>query len=372
MAFKMKIYAHKTTAMQNMLTAVSRGYVWHVSGVVDAARLEALEAKFADLYGTTATVPQRYHRKKIGEAGARFFAYPVPNEPRFFWWLLLTDGASLARDRERLLPVTDKRQPLMWGEEYEAVRLPGPDTASAWTWRMTTQRVASWRAEISAAVRQRRDNRALDQVMNRLARLPGFKGVRAQVKDLYSFAKGEWTRIKRGSRPFNDRHPPGYVRYRADEYADSAVVAARLLAGKKPFSSDAPMVSPVHGPEREEAVPTGARAARALIIRHADEIKTYQAEGWTHEAVRVWLCQKYGDIFDIETAAFRMRLKRALQAAEKIKKSPEPQENPTEPPEIVSAAHEVEALPIVAEASPEAEPETPTNEKRGWFGKLGF
>ncbi|KXV49671.1 hypothetical protein AD945_03835 [Gluconobacter albidus] len=236
----MLIYVHKTSTMQAILTAVSRGYHWHVGGIVRADRFPGLEAKFADLYGIGATKKQRYRGRLKGAAGVRMFAHPAHRSPHFFWWLLLTDGESIAREREHgLREASDAHTRITWANEFEIVRLPGIGSAPRWTWRMTRTRMETWKEEIRVAIRHRRHDSAIRYVIARFHHLPGFKGVREQVAELRRFTALEWGRIKRnGKCPYLPPKMPGYVRFQAAPGVESEWVVGRLCDGLPPFTDE--------------------------------------------------------------------------------------------------------------------------------------
>lgn len=61
-------------------------------------------------------------------------------------------------------------------------------------------------------------------------------------------------------------------------------------------------------------IPRGRDASRVLLIREAELIRTFIAERWSYESIRLWLLDRYGEAFDIPLPAFRERVRRALQA----------------------------------------------------------
>mgnify|MGYP004706755209 FL=1 len=60
-------------------------------------------------------------------------------------------------------------------------------------------------------------------------------------------------------------------------------------------------------------IPRGRDACRVLLIREAEQIRTFIAERWSYESIRLWLLERYGAAFDIPLPAFRERVRRALQ-----------------------------------------------------------
>lgn len=321
----MQIPVHKTSVMQAIQSAVARGYVWHVSGVVAAEKFLALQEKFAERYDTGLSRWQRCRQRRQGAAGVRFFAYPEQGTTRFLWWLLFTEGENAAFQQEHgRKQVSDKKGRLCWGKEFELVQLPTPNGKVSWSWRMTRERVQAWQDEIQAAIRTTRDDDAIKAVMARLVRLPGFKGVRQQVFELHRFAKDDWGRIRRKAKSWEPPARPGYVRFRSDETVPAAQVVQRLLVGQTPFGKE-PVISKQESPEEEIMsavnadretglpIPRGRDACRVLLIRELEQIRTLIAERWSYESIRLWLLERYGEAFDIPLPAFRERVRRALQ-----------------------------------------------------------
>ncbi|PYD71091.1 hypothetical protein [Novacetimonas hansenii] len=322
----MQIPVHKTSVMQALQSAVARGYVWHVCGVVSAEKFLALEDKFAERYDIGLSRWQRCRQRKQGAAGVRFFAYPEQGTTCFLWWLLFTEGESTAFQQEHgRRKASDRKGRLFWGTEFELVQLPTQNGKVSWSWRMTRERVQEWQDEIQAAIRTTRDDDAIKAVMARLVRLPGFKGLRQQVFDLHRFAKDDWGRIRRKAKSWVPPARPGYVRFRSDETVPAAQVVQRLLMGKTPFGKE-PVGSERELPEEGAMpavnensqtglpIPRGRGASRVLLIREAEQIRTFIAERWSYESIRLWLLERYGEAFDIPLPAFRERVRRALQA----------------------------------------------------------
>lgn len=186
-------------------------------------------------------------------------------------------------------------------------------------------------------------------------RLPGFKGVRQQVFELHRFAKDDWGRIRRKANSWEPPARPGYVRFRSDETVPAARVVQRLLVGQTPFGTE-PVGSEQELPEEEAMpavnengqtglpIPRGQDASRVLLIREAEQIRTFIAERWSYESIRLWLLDRYGEAFDIPLPAFRERVRRALQAkAAPIQK--EASKSTVQPAPIVEQAEEKKSEP---------------------------
>jgi len=235
----MRIHLRKTGAMQAMLTAIARGYHWHVCGRVPAERAGALIAKFTERYDIGLPWWTVARRRQQSRANARLFLHPAHDAPAFDWWLLLTDGEHAARDQERLEDARERRRRLVFQTQFEAVRRPAPGGQPRWTWRIAQEPYDDFAARIQEAIRHRRDDRDLKALMVALHRLPGFRGVRNQVTALRRLTLAEWGRahgdkecdvLPKAVQPFE--------RFHAYLTVDWEMVRDRLLAGQTPFARE--------------------------------------------------------------------------------------------------------------------------------------
>lgn len=228
------VVRHKTSLMQELLTRVSRGYEWHLSGEIDAKKVPALIEKFAQKYHIFADKNQRHYRKCKGRANAILFLYPQKYTTGFFWWLLATDGDGAVHEQEALKQVC--QHPITWGSEYEIKHLSSPDKKTRWTWRMTKAQYHAWHERIRLSIRSRTTEAAIQAAIWVLFRAPGFRGIREQVKQLrYQIIK-EWQRTRKD----RDELPSlpdfiGYRRYKEDEKIPVSVLLKRIQQGRTPF-----------------------------------------------------------------------------------------------------------------------------------------
>lgn len=226
----------QTVAMQRLSDAVSQGYRHHTGGIVSAEKAQKMVAKFAALYGLDLTANERWRQKKVGRANTRLIIYPDRGAAAFRWWLLATPGDGPVHASMQLLDAGDRRQALTWGDRYELVQLPRKGGPARWTWRMTDLEREAWEERIRAAIRNRGDDDLLRQAIWSLQRIPGFAGLRDQVKLLRQEISAEWRR----SRADADAMPAipaflGYVRKTSCEAFPLSQVARRLGRGAKPF-----------------------------------------------------------------------------------------------------------------------------------------
>ncbi|WP_258193326.1 hypothetical protein [Paraburkholderia sp. BL25I1N1] len=173
----------KTAAMSRVLDMVPRGYHRYISGIVSAAKAKALAQKFHARYGIGCTPSQRLTRKSKGIANAVFVMYWPEMTDSVEWLLLATDGNGL--DGEALRLVSDSPRLTWLG--YELVRHPARARA-VWTWRRTKEEMTNLHALVALQAGQRR-YAALSETLIRIARQPGFHGIRAQSWSLFQEAR---------------------------------------------------------------------------------------------------------------------------------------------------------------------------------------
>lgn len=235
--FDPDIPRYQTVALQRLLDGVTTGYGHHTGGIVPADRAGALAEKFHALYGIGITRNQRAYRKTRGLANARLLLYPHADEaPAFRWWLQATPGSGEIHEREHLKDAALPGERLCWGDRFELVHLPRPGASARWTWRMTRTEYQAWHERIRIAVRQRDGDDLVRQLIWSLFRVPGFGGLRDQVKLLRRQLVKEWQRSRRVSEPL----PPvpafiGYVRRSGGESFPLSLIAERMARGLRPF-----------------------------------------------------------------------------------------------------------------------------------------
>lgn len=139
-----------------------------------AAKVKALANKFHALYGVGCTPAQRVTRKAKGVANTVLVLYYPEGAETVEWLLLATNGTGLEREAWRL--VTDKPRLTWLG--YELARHTSRGRA-VWTWRRTRQEMAELHA-LLALQTNLRHYAAVSDTLERIARQPGFHGVRAQ------------------------------------------------------------------------------------------------------------------------------------------------------------------------------------------------
>jgi len=166
-----------------VLDAIPRGYVRYTSGVVASAKLPALVSKFHRVHAVAATPAQRMTRKKQGKANAILALYQPKDAEMVLWLLLFTPGELGAN--EVLKHVADKPR-LSW-LGYELSRHNYKES-TRWTWRRPREAMQELYAALDAQLKQHHW-RAVEQTLARIARQPGFHGVRGQSWRLCQEAK---------------------------------------------------------------------------------------------------------------------------------------------------------------------------------------
>lgn len=215
----------KTAALCRVLDSVPKGYIHSTHGTCDGGKVEKLAQKFHDRYGIGCSPAQRITRRKRGLANAVLVLYwpkvsdsdPVSEsvldsalglEQRHslagpidatthraslalttaqpvHWLLLATEGTGPIHDQESLRSVLETPRLAWLG--YELVRRTNRDRMS-WTWRRTKQDMADLYALLGEQLNRHQD-KAVAETLMRVARQPGFHGIREQSWALCQYAR---------------------------------------------------------------------------------------------------------------------------------------------------------------------------------------
>lgn len=229
------IQRRKTTVMQRIQQAASRGYSLYISGTIPAVKAQPLADKFAQKYKIDANENQRSYRRRLQKSNTFLFMYPKKDSTDILWWLMATEGTGAIHDEERLIKIFDKHNRLTWENDYELVVLPKENSKHTVTWRMTRRCYQDWNTRIRKSIRQKYTDDKVRQSIWSLARTPGFSGIRNQVKSLYKLLAAEWNRTRKKSSVMPPLPRVNYVRGIKSETAPLSLVTRRLGLGKKPF-----------------------------------------------------------------------------------------------------------------------------------------
>jgi hypothetical protein len=176
----------KTEALARVLGAVTHGYTRVCSGRVPREKLARLANKFDVKYGIGNGKGQRIINRRAGHANALFAAYSPPGiylavDERLPWIVLSTPGDGM--DDESWTDVIDRP---IW-LDYELCRHNDAGEVR-WTWRRTKAEMEMLYAQLGEDLARRRFD-GVAQTLQRLARQPGFHGVRVQSRALIEYAQ---------------------------------------------------------------------------------------------------------------------------------------------------------------------------------------
>lgn len=194
------IFRYKTDYMRYITRLVSQGYIFWLSGEMDADphyKIISMLAKFDDRYSVNATSQQRFRRRQKGLASVRFLAWFCLKTLRLHWILLATEGQL---DGGETFHDSRLKKQRIQISGYELKRQPRKGMSPALSWAMTPETYEYWRSEIRFAIRQR-DNQEFRQIWYSLRRVAGFRTLRKQVYRLQSYAIAEWKRSRKGDYP---------------------------------------------------------------------------------------------------------------------------------------------------------------------------
>ncbi len=195
-----RIPSSKRGTMRIILETVQRGARHWAGGLVPVDKALSFAARMAELYAADATQGQRAYARQRGRANTSLIMFPESvNELRFY--LLVTPGAGLVRERERLADTHGAREHLLWGSQYELLQVQRPREHGGnrtWTWQLTDQRFEMLQASMLQVAHnpgKRRDRRDdLDSLVRALLRMPGYYGIRQQQLKLVQVGAQAWSR----------------------------------------------------------------------------------------------------------------------------------------------------------------------------------
>lgn len=164
----------KSAALSRILDSVPKGYCRYTFGTVTAAKAEAVANKFHAMYGIGCSPAQRLVRKAKGIANALLVLYWPESADDVHWLLMGTYGTGLESEKLRLV---DEKPRLSW-LGYELVR-HSAHGRTVWTWRRPRDEMTELHA-LLAYQANRKHQKAMEETLERIARQPGFSGVRAQ------------------------------------------------------------------------------------------------------------------------------------------------------------------------------------------------
>lgn len=203
----------KTAALSRILDSIPKGYLYYTAGECPARKAMALLRKFHERYGIGCTPAERLTRKAKGLSNALLVLYwpddgqgglklklPVDaaagspfdapaalsqGAPKVSWLLLVTEGAGPVWESEMLRSVQDRPR-LNW-LNYDLIRHP-VNGKTVWTWRRTKAEMESLYRLLEAQLK-RHHQKAVSETLERVARQPGFAGIREQSWTLCEFAR---------------------------------------------------------------------------------------------------------------------------------------------------------------------------------------
>lgn len=203
----------KTAALSRVLDNMPKGYTFYTAGECHAGKAMALLRKFHERYGIGCTPAERLTRKSKGLANALLalfwpddeqsglklrmipdsaiaspFEVPVSSSlamVKVNWLLLATDGSGPVHEMEMLRSVLEKPR-LSW-LGYELIRHP-VSGKTVWTWRRSKDEMEMLYRLLNPQLGRYHFN-AVSETLERIARQPGFAGVRAQSWKLCEYAR---------------------------------------------------------------------------------------------------------------------------------------------------------------------------------------
>lgn len=113
-------------------------------------------------------------------------------------------------------------------------RISATGPVPRWTWRLTQEAYDEMADSIRGAVRKTGDDHAIRRVISELLGMPGFRGVRQQIRGLIGLIHAEWRRARKTEHcPYISTRPKGYLQFIELRRLPLAFVADRMTRGLK-------------------------------------------------------------------------------------------------------------------------------------------
>lgn len=224
------VFTYKTDMMKKIQQLVSRGgYSRYTTGTIEIKKLDKFLYKLEDRYRINATRQMRYRAKQRGEANVEIVMWKENDLVHF--WLMVSLGAGVIEDMEKLHSVTDKKHRITV-TGFELVRTQRSEKAR-WTWRMSKENYADFEVRIKNACRHKNDDH-IRQCIYSLERMPVFSEMRQQAFELFKFLKGEYKRAYSQKFPFPELKKNFHGRFKSPTSL-SAIDLARKARNLKPL-----------------------------------------------------------------------------------------------------------------------------------------
>jgi len=198
----MKIYDDLTPALKSILLHYTRGYTRWISIKTEASKLKAIDAKWAEAYGTHLAAYQRQDKKQKGLPTAVAVAAPVLGEPDAVEVILMaTEFASSIQ----LGPFTREKWHIRLPEfsKFVIVHEPRERGDYAWTWRIQTIDLGLLENHLTALVKTGDPSKVAREAYHWTRFYPMFGGVRRQLRRALKSGQKLWGSL------FKDRTWPG-------------------------------------------------------------------------------------------------------------------------------------------------------------------
>ena len=175
-----------TSALVRIVRLVNRGYVFHVSGVVDFGKVEVVVGKLAEVYHTDDSPTDERRRQRHREARARLVLWPEKAGAGFV--LLATEGQGVIHEYEALPDVRRPQQRLR-DRQYELLLLPRRRDQPRWSWRTVHDRHEQLLQQAIRVARYEHPRSAEQFIASQILPRPGLHGIRAQTRLILSAMK---------------------------------------------------------------------------------------------------------------------------------------------------------------------------------------
>lgn len=187
----MNLFDSKLVTMQRLQSAAHHHTHW-TAGDCTLDAFEKMSAKFARNYGVDDSKFVKCRHRKKGFAVSSLIAWR--HKPgRVHWWLLCNEGRGKVWANEKLDLIAEKRVSIFGG--YELVH-----DGKTWSWKYRESHLNSLRESARQHIIKRNDE-ALQALINQIFQTAGFRMAREQVGSLAAGIKSDWKRLRKSTEP---------------------------------------------------------------------------------------------------------------------------------------------------------------------------
>lgn len=188
----MRQYDDVTAALQTILLHFTKGYTLWVSFTVSAEKVDAIGAKWAEVFGTLLPAWKRQDRKQKGLANAVAVAAPVFGMPSKRQVILMATASATTMPKGSVWAKEKWSSRLPEFSDFVIVHEPRERGDYAWTWRLQERTATGLGNHLTALVKAGDPSAVRRETTHWLRFYPMYGGVRRQLRRILQSGVKLW------------------------------------------------------------------------------------------------------------------------------------------------------------------------------------